>query len=80
MALGEPAWVVLDTLPRWYECGRAGDLTNTATNQVQHQGFELANHNIYPIYELLEHKGLVLQIQLRVIMGYPRGILMRNKY
>ena len=44
--------------------GRAGGLTSSATTQVQIQGYELADLNIHPIYELLEHmKGQDLQIQ-----------------
>ena len=43
--------VVLESLPWWCGCGRAGGLTNSATIQ----GFELAHPNIYPMYELLEH-------------------------
>jgi hypothetical protein len=59
---GELALVV------WYR--RAGGLTNSATIQAQIQGFELAQPNISPIYQPLEHmKGFVLQTQnCRVIM------------
>lgn len=43
---------------------KAVGLTNTDTSQVQIQGSEMANPNIYPIDELLKcMKGPVLQIQ-----------------
>ena len=47
-------------------------MTNSATTQVQIQGFELAHPNIYPTYELLELvKGPVLQIQsCRISMAH----------
>lgn len=39
-------------------------MTNSAATQDQVQGFELADPNMYLIYELLEHKkGLFIGIQ-----------------
>jgi hypothetical protein len=46
----------------WFR--RPGGLINSATTQAHIQGFELADPNIYLIYELLERvKWLVLKIQ-----------------
>lgn len=46
---------------------RPGRLTKSATTRTQIQGFELAQANIYPIYEILSTQyfvnGLVQQIQ-----------------
>lgn len=64
VTLSELTKAKLESWPWWYGCGRAGKLTNSAITQAQIQGFEVAQPNIYPIYELLEHlKGSVLQIQ-----------------
>jgi hypothetical protein len=41
---------MLESLPWWCGCGRAGDITSLATIQ----GFELAP-SIHPTSELLEH-------------------------
>jgi hypothetical protein len=60
--LDELAWAELENWPWWYECRRAGKLTNSAPTQAQIRGFELAHPNIYPICELQECvKGQVLQ-------------------
>lgn len=49
---GELARAMLDNLPWWRRQGRAGGLTNPATNQAQNQGYMLA----HPIYNLLENR------------------------
>jgi hypothetical protein len=58
--LGDLAGAVLESLPWWCGCGRAGGLTSSDTTQAQVQGFVLA----HPISMMLEYvKGPVLQIQ-----------------
>jgi hypothetical protein len=56
-------------------CERAGGLTNSAVTQMQIQGCELADLNIYLIYKLLEvMKGPLLQIQsCRISMTQRSG-------
>jgi hypothetical protein len=73
---------VLESSPWWCRGRRSGGLTNS-----QIQGFELAHHNIYLIYELLKHvKGEILQIQsnrislYKVTTEYLRGVLVRIQY
>lgn len=46
---------MLEGSPWWYGPRRVGRLINSATSQAQNQGLELADPNIYPIYDLLEH-------------------------
>ena len=38
----------------WTEHEKVGGMTNSATTQVQNQGFELAHPSIYILYKLLE--------------------------
>lgn len=63
-ALGEVTGAGLKSSFWWCGYCRASKLTNSATTQVQIQGFELTHPNSCSIYELLECvKGLALQIQ-----------------
>lgn len=75
-ALSELPRAELESSPWWCECRRAGRLTNSASNQAQIQGYDLAHPKIYLIRELLEHmKGSVLKIQscrISTIQGSSR--------
>ncbi|KAL6031296.1 hypothetical protein STEG23_033891 [Scotinomys teguina] len=63
-------------------------LTNSATTQVQIQGYESTHPNIHPTHELLEHiKGGRFRIskavgypQHRAATGYPRGVPVKTQY
>jgi hypothetical protein len=86
-ALGELAGSVLESWSWWWEFRRAGGLTNSATTQAQIQGFELADPNIYPIYELLElmkdwsgRSKTAGSPRHRAATGYLRGVPVLIQY
>lgn len=62
--LGELVKAMLESLPWWYLRQNAARLTSLDTTQALVHGFELAQHKIYTIYELLKCVNRpVLQIQ-----------------
>jgi hypothetical protein len=78
----ELAGTVLESSPQWYECGKAGGLTNSANIQVQIQAFELSHTNIQPFCDLQVYmKVPVLHIQsCRISMAQENRISERSSY
>lgn len=63
VTLNDLTRVMLENSSWWCGCRRAHWLTSSYTFQVQIQGIQLAQPNIYPIDDLLGHVlGPVLQI------------------
>lgn len=84
VGIGEWAWSLIWPVQEsglwWPGHGRAGRLTNSTIMQAQIQGIEMAQPNIFPIYQGLEHmERPVLWIQ-RCTIPVTQGRISESLY
>lgn len=77
--MGEPipstdGYCIQESRPWWSGHRRADGLTDSASTQVQIQGFELAHSYSYPIYEQLELEKELVRRTKAARSGQPQTV------